>query len=198
MRTLFTPAQRVDLVRRYSEPFRVYHNLEHITVIFQLAAAHGVKLSIPQQIAIWFHDAVYFAGSSANEQASAELMKRVCLENSWIAKSWIDRAYSIILSTKNHQSADNETQTVIDLDLAGLGFDPETYYAAASQVRVEYSHFTELQWLKSRSFFLKELLNREHIFNTPWGRDFYEQKARRNMQTELDSINKQLSNLGEK
>jgi predicted metal-dependent HD superfamily phosphohydrolase len=189
MRTLFTPLQLNSLVQHYSEPFRVYHNLEHITVLFQLASAHGVRLTTAQQIAIWYHDAIYFASNSIeNELRSAELMKDTLSQNSWISESTIDRAYNIILATKGHQSDDHETQTVLDLDLAGLGFDFDTYLFASHKVRAEFNHLSEEQWIKGRQVFLKSMLARDHIYYTPWGRDYYEKSARRNIEAELKML----------
>ena len=189
MRTALTPLQRHELVQRYNEPFRVYHNLEHITILFQLAAAHGLRLSIPQQLAIWYHDAIYFPnGGVENEQRSAELLRSHMESNCWISKALVDRAYKMILATKRHLSDDNETQVVLDLDLAGLGFDSESYYSAACKVRVEYNHLPDEVWNTNRAIFLKGMLDREYIFYTSWGRDFYEKQARRNMQAELNQL----------
>src|SRR5574343_304672 len=127
MRTLLTPIQLHTVIEQYNQPFRVYHNLEHITILFQLAAAHGVRLSIPQQIAIWYHDAIYVASSMVeNEVRSVEFMRDQLASNCWISNAIVDRAANIILATKRHISDDNETQVVLDLDLAGLGFDSES------------------------------------------------------------------------
>lgn len=189
MRTILTPRQLSRLTDLYTEPFRVYHNLEHITILFQLASAHGVRLSVPQQLAIWYHDAIYIPMAGAeSELKSANFMKSELQANCWLSNNLVERAYNMIIATKTHRSYDHETQIVLDLDLAGLGFDSETYYSNVCKIRTEYSHLSDDVWRSNRIIFLKNMLGRDHIFYTAWGRDYYEKTARRNMQTELDQL----------
>lgn len=189
MRTILTSIQRDKLVSRYNEPHRFYHNLEHITVLFQLASAHGVRLSIPQQLAIWYHDAIYEPGSVENEIKSAELLRTDCQSNCWLSEAIMYRAYDMVMATKRHLSSDNETQIILDLDLAGLGFDRASYEAATIKIHKEFEFRTGEPIPKDkRILFLESLLSREYIFYTSWGRDFYERSARRNIQNEINDL----------
>jgi predicted metal-dependent HD superfamily phosphohydrolase len=189
MKTILTPSQRDNLVNQYNEPHRFYHNLEHITVLFQLASAHGVRLSIPQQLAIWYHDAIYEPGSVENEIKSAELLRTDCQSNCWLSQSIVYRAYDMVMATKRHLSSDNETQIILDLDLASLGFDRNSYEDSTVKIQKEFEFRTGSPIPKEkRILFLESLLSREYIFFTSWGRDFYERSARRNIQNELDIL----------
>lgn len=195
MRTLLTPQQFNNLVARYSEPHRHYHTLAHITVMFQLAAGHGVRLSIPQQLAIWFHDAVYDPmDPGLNEIKSASLLNSICNENCWLSSAIVERAKSIVMATDGHLSDDHEAQTVIDLDLAGLGFDWATYKMSADNIAKEYCHMTSDRLIEGRRAFIEGMLGRPFIFYTPWGRDFYEHKARKNLETELKILTTTVGN----
>jgi predicted metal-dependent HD superfamily phosphohydrolase len=197
MKTLLNLAQCQDLVQRYSEPHRKYHKLEHIAIIFQLATAHGIKLSIPQQLAIWYHDAIYCVTTSLeNEIRSAELMKQAIKPNCncWLSDQIVERASNIIIATKWHRSEDNETQVVLDLDLAMLGFDWDDYAFATDQIRQEYGERfnDDREWAKQRLIFVQRMLNRNKIYYTSWARDCYEEKAQQNLLKERDEISKNL------
>lgn len=184
MRPFLRPEHRNDLIDRYSESHRHYHNLEHITILFNLASAHGLRLTIPQQMAIWYHDCVYDPKRKDNETQSCEVLLK---HHDTDPHGFLNRAICIIMDTKTHTSNDHESQTVLDLDLAGLGFDYETYQYTTSLIRKEYEHLSNEEWLAGRKLFLNNLLSRDHIFYTPWARDFYETKARRNIERELST-----------
>lgn len=189
MKTILTLQQRAKLVKKYAEPHRHYHTLEHIATLFQLASAHGIKLSIPQQLAIWYHDAIYNINSTNNEQLSAEFFLSESSSNCWLSKTISDRTVNIILATKTHFSDIHEVQTVLDLDLAGLGFDWETYIGVAKdQVRLEYTYLNDNIWNINRKLFLRNMLKRNYIYYTPWARDSYERQARLNIERELKEL----------
>ena len=185
MRPFLRPEHRENLTIRYTESHRHYHNLEHITILFNLASAHGIRLSIPQQLAIWYHDCVYDPKSKNNEENSCQILLDHHENEPINNHGYLSRAINIIMDTKTHTSNDHESQTVLDLDLAGLGFDFESYQYATKQIRQEYQHLTYEEWVTGRKIFLNNLLSRKYIFHTPWARDFYETKARRNIEREL-------------
>lgn len=183
MRITLRPEHRQELVKRYSEPHRHYHNLEHISMLFAAASGHGIRLSTPQMLAIFYHDAVYDPTRKDNEEKSNELF----LEHhaGTLIKDYTIRVSNMIFDTKFHRSDDHESQVILDLDLCGFGYDYSTFQYTTSLVRKEYSHLSDDVWLANRKLFLESLLNRKYIFNTHWGRDFYEIKARRNIEREL-------------
>lgn len=175
------------VVARYNEPHRRYHNLFHITNLFQLAAAKGIPLSRAQQLAIWFHDVVYDPQETMNnEQRSAQLMNDLLKDH--LPDSILRRATNMILATKRHVSDDHETQIVLDLDLAGLGADHETYFYNKQQIREEYSYLSDESWINGRKIFITNMLNRKFIFETHWGRESFEDNARKNLMTDLQSL----------
>lgn len=195
--SLLSFAQKADLITRYSEPHRKYHNLAHITTLFELATTHQVALSPAQQLAIWYHDAIYSPlNSSDNEALSAQLLiNHFQSHNSYQVRIAAQKAKEIILSTKLHESTDNETQVVLDLDLAGLGFEWDYYSMSAELIRDEYSYLSEEVFLSERRLFLQKMLRRPFIFYTNWGRQEYERQAQSNMEAELIKIEEKLEYL---
>jgi predicted metal-dependent HD superfamily phosphohydrolase len=189
--------QKAELIGRYSEPNRKYHNLAHITTLFELATTHSLALSKAQQLAIWYHDSIYdIVNYSSNELASSQLLlKHFQGHHSYECRTAAYKAKDIILSTRHHESDDNETQVVLDLDLAGLGFEWDYYSKSADLIRDEFSCMSEEAFLSGRRLFIQKMLKRVFIFYTAWGRLHYEDQARANMEQELKKIENKLDYL---
>ena len=68
-----------DLVERYAEPHRAYHNLTHISQC--LAEFDQVRhiTGNPEEVelAIWFHDLIYDPHAKDNEAQSAEFAGKI-------------------------------------------------------------------------------------------------------------------------
>jgi predicted metal-dependent HD superfamily phosphohydrolase len=188
MRITLRPEHRQELVTRYSEPHRHYHNLEHISMLFATAAGHGIRLSVPQMLAIWYHDAIYDPTMKDNEEKSNQLF--LAHHAGTLIKDYTVRVSNIIIDTKYHRSDDHESQVILDLDLCGFGYDYDTFKYTTSLIRKEYNHLPEEVWVANRKLFLESMLNRNYIFHTNWGRDYYEIKARKNIEKELLTLDK--------
>lgn len=186
MRLPIRPEHRRELDLLYSEPHRHYHTMSHIAIMFSLATAHGLKLSVPQQLAIFYHDAIYNPTRKDNEEQSNSLFLRH--HSGTLLPQYTNRVSSIILDTKTHIASCHESFDVLDLDLAGLGFDFDTYMYASEQIRQEYIHLPEDTWIANRKLFLKSMLDKDNLFHTHWGKDFYQIKAMRNMEKELNLL----------
>lgn len=188
---LLTNIQYNNLIEKYTERHRTYHNLGHITLLFDIATGHGLTLSIPQRLAIWYHDVIYYPQHGIdNEVRSAEFLRTEFNSECHIKNEYVDRACKIILDTKTHTSNNHESQVVLDLDLAGLGFSSDFYCEAGKRIRQEYNYLTDEVWIANRKIFLQNMLKRNHIFYTPWGRDTYEGQARNNMEAELNELSR--------
>ena len=166
----------------YRDPIRHYHNSEHIKYMFDTALALKWKLTVEEELAILFHDAVYIPGGKHNEAMSAALM-RVCvgetasdpqkfdcfmfeLKDKDELKAILDGAEQIILDTVTHLPRNPLSYRVVDLDLHGLATD-------------RFDSVSELIWLENRSLFLVETLGKEKaarkLFNkarSAWAKTF--------------------------
>ena len=67
-----------ELVSRYSQPERHYHNLRHIAECLAEfdTARHLARQPVAVELAIWFHDTIYEPQAADNEERSAELAKQ--------------------------------------------------------------------------------------------------------------------------
>ena len=174
----------LELTRRYSEPHRSYHNLQHVAKMLQSGANLG--LSDEQVMAIWFHDVVYKAGSATNEQESADLAVQHLEDAGWQSKP-IGIVRQIILDTKTHVPTLEESRLVIDLDLETLAGSWEDYQAVGRRVRAEFSHVSDADWATGRGAWSTHMLAKEQLFWTEWGRPL-EAEARANLTREIERL----------
>jgi len=90
----------VELTRRYTEPHRHYHNIEHIA--YALDLGRELPLSDEQILGLWFHDAVFDVHSSTNEEDSARLADEL-LGAGGYPRASIEIVRQIVLDTKHHE-----------------------------------------------------------------------------------------------
>ena len=177
----------VDITKRYLEPHRKYHNLEHITRMLTRAEDIWVRLTDQQVLAIWYHDAIYDPKAEDNEEQSALIFETHAQESGMDAQD-IQLIKSIIIDTKTHYATSRESVYVLDLDLLGLADPYEQYVETGKKIRQEYSHLTDSQWRTGRRKFLTRMLARNSIFNDPFIRRFFDDQARQNMMRDLKEL----------
>src|SRR4029450_7032805 len=125
---------REELVAAYTAPGRHYHNLTHIEDC--LGALARVENLSPLQreilsAAIWWHDVVYDATRSDNEELSAQLAEQ------HVRHDLRQEVGRLIRLTRTHdvQPDDRLGAILISIDLSILGAEPARYdaYAAADR-----------------------------------------------------------------
>lgn len=179
-----------DLRHRYSEPQRAYHTLHHLAECLQLLQqTRGLAARANEvEIGLWFHDAIYDPRRTDNEERSAEWAVREVKRAGGDPAMQL-RMQGLILVTKH----DGEPQTpdealLVDIDLAILGVGPKRFDEYERQVRTEYKHVPTAQFRPGRRKILTAFLERQHIYNTEWFRERYEQQARRNLERSLTRL----------
>lgn len=150
------------LTKQYAQQHRKYHTLEHIAYMFTTAKERGIMLNYAQQLAIWWHDAVYNVDSATNEEDSASLM----WNNQGCVRSDILRdATTMIHDTKAHIPSNEASAIVSDLDMFILA-DSRNYDRYKIQVREEFSHVPIDTYCIRRKEFLERTITTE-IFYSP-------------------------------
>ena len=116
-------AQIHELFVMWSEPHRVYHDLNHLKKVLELVEnwkkihpGWSQEQHEKMVLAAVFHDAVYNIHSKTNEEDSAELYKKMCTP--------VDGVYEMILDTKNHtkKPSSYESEVFLSLDIHILIF----------------------------------------------------------------------------
>lgn len=161
-----------------------------------------------------FHDWVYVPGSQTNEIESAEFaiywLEKVERRDmsapadpptSWSAmfepsrfaaqfsQQFIRQVPRIILGTQHHRDPLTDFEALFfDMDLSGLGSDPEGYKHTSKQVRDEFlTHVKPDEFREGRAKWLRSMLARPVLFHMPEFRKF-ETPARQNMENELSGF----------
>lgn len=83
---------------------------------------------------------------------------------------------------------DEDLKLCLDFDLEVLGREEAEYKMYASQIREEYGHFSELEYREGRVTVLEKFLGRERLFFTDEFYDKFEERARDNLQTEIEEL----------
>ena len=180
----------LEIFTKYSEPKRKYHTISHLEYI--LLEINSVRLMIADWetvlFAVYYHDIIYKATSSTNEEDSAKLARQRLTTIGFPADK-IEKCVQMILATKLHQlSTDEDTNLLIDADLAILGQHPYEYQRYTSGLREEYAIYPDFMYNGVRKKVLQHFLEMERIFKTPYFFEKYEQQARLNIEEELADL----------
>lgn len=178
-----------EIETRYAEKSRHYHTLTHIeSLMLELIPVKGSFTSWPVVVfATVYHDIIYKASKSNNEEKSADFAEERlrCIA---VPPELIDRCRDFIIATKRHEPFDSEIDLFTDADLSILGSDSTTYQSYTRQIRKEYSIYPDVLYKPGRKKVLLHFLDMPFIYKTEFFRDKYEDKARRNLEEELDEV----------
>jgi predicted metal-dependent HD superfamily phosphohydrolase len=181
------------LVRRYAAPERHYHTLRHIGEVLDLLDRYGRagRAHDTALFAAWFHDVIYDARATDNEERSAAMARRALWKLD-VPDDLAEDVARLILATKEHEAVEHgfEGELLLDADLAILGADDERYREYERDIRREYAWASEEEYRAGRARVLTELLARERIYRTGVVAAELEERARRNMRGELDRLGK--------
>jgi len=189
-----------ELIRRWDEPHRRYHDLTHLDdVLHHLGALRedGETVPVTAELAAWFHDAVYDLAPGVDEQRSAALA-RERLTYLGVDPVTVTEVERLVRLTASHAPAPGDTAGAVlcDADLAILASSPRRYARYAAAVRAEYVSVPDEDFRRGRAAVLSGLLAHEHIFTTSSGRSRWEAPARANLRGELDRLAAQLGPSG--
>jgi predicted metal-dependent HD superfamily phosphohydrolase len=183
------PAE-TDLVERYGEPHRKYHNATHVEAVLSEAA---LLADLPADdnavltLAICAHDVIYDARPGEDERASAQWARDRLIE-AGVPSRHIARVEALVLATIKHESDDELAHILLDADLSILGAEPADYDRYVSAVRQEYSFVPEDAWRQGRAAVLGNLLDRKDLFQTTKARARWDEQARANLRRELTHL----------
>jgi predicted metal-dependent HD superfamily phosphohydrolase len=197
---LSLPGEQLDALQAaYASPPRAYHHFGHVQDVLvhyrAVAAGPGWHRPTEVRLALLYHDAVYMAGRSDNEAASARLA-RDHLER-WRPDADIDaqRVADLILLTARHGSlrvedagsgdAGEDARHFLDCDMAILGAAAEAFAAYDRGIAEEYRAVPRWLYRMKRRQFFKKLLASDRIFMSDFFRDRFEAQARHNLQATL-------------
>ena len=157
-------------------------------------------------LSIFFHDAIYDAHSSTNEEDSAKLFESKFAKNTNLHPSNVQLVVSYILATKHHTISESSSEgksivdcsnTVsqdplhlfLDMDMSVLGKVSEAYQQYAILIRKEYSFVPADIYCSKRADILEHfLIQSKRIYHTSLFYDAFELRARHNVQKEIELL----------
>jgi predicted metal-dependent HD superfamily phosphohydrolase len=180
-------AAGTDLVRRWDEPQRRYHDRTHLLAVLQVI--DECAGSDRARLAAWFHDAVYDPRASGNEQASAALAADV-LRGLGVPAAVSADVARLVMLTAGHATVagDVDGELLCDADLSVLGQNPRGYGDYAAQIRAEYAHVPDDAFHAGRAEILRALLALPALFRRPDLATRWESQARTNLRAELRTL----------
>ena len=175
---------------QYTKPKRAYHSWTHIDGMLRLYFAHEAAIEDKETVllAILYHDAVYDVSRTDNELESANFFVENVHPN--VATERVEKVKNYIYATKKHDYAgdDMDLNYFLDFDLAILGTTPANYRKYTEKIRVEYDIYPDALYYAGRKAIMESFLARKSIYKTRMFKDLYEEKARMNIQRELEEL----------
>ncbi|RDJ35677.1 MAG: hypothetical protein DWQ19_12735 [Crenarchaeota archaeon] len=183
---------------RMTSPNLYYHTPVHILALLRFAQQNDINLNPAEELAIWFHDAIYVTNRTDNEINSAKFMESQLLSSSTqdilqrpdlnniatVAKKHIHSTADHLLKEKLSYSS----YKIMDLDLSAFSLDREQYTLTTSLIRQEYPTISDEVFNQGRKEFLIKLLERGPIYRTDKFKNEFEEKASKNIKLDLENL----------
>jgi predicted metal-dependent HD superfamily phosphohydrolase len=185
-----------ELVKRYGEPHRAYHTMEHITWCVEMAMSRQVGNICNNHVAIllalFFHDVVYDPRAKDNEEKSIDFFESVAaifIKN----KSLVQEVKRLIRATKHDVVPFRiDACIVVDIDLGILGASRSAFKRYEENIRKEYSFVPEETFRRVRADILEGFLKRDRIFLTNTFYHQFEKNAQENIAWSIKELRKGL------
>lgn len=179
-----------EVEKNYSGKNRHYHTLQHLENL--LITLTEVKSEIQHWESILFtlfyHDIIYTALKSDNEENSALLAEKRMQQLS-VSNDIIERCKNQILATKSHsKSTDSDTNYFTDADLSVLGQPWEIYSLYYKNVRKEYAIYPDFIYNTGRKKVIQHFLSMNSIYKTDYFYNQFEKVAKENLMKELSYL----------
>ena len=180
-----------QVLKRYHEKHRFYHNFNHIKTMLEEADRYDVELSEEQYLAILFHDVIYNPHSTTNEEDSCDVfndyvfgLKAVSFDAKLVRQIIMDTKYPFISTCK-------ESQIIHDLDFLSFGRTEEQYKRDIKLLEWEYTYPNNTQkmindFYHKRLAFLKGLQERQIYYTKTF--KHLENRAKFNICEDIDLL----------
>ena len=180
----------IELQRRYGEPQRHYHTLQHLGECLAWFEREKEAAERPGEVALalWFHDAVYDVHAHDNEARSADWARGAIL-SAGVPADAAERVHALVMATRHDAEPEGrDAELLIDIDLSILGADPARFDEYERQVNAEYAFVPGEVRRPRRRAILQRFLAREAIYATPRMHALLEARARANLARSIAAL----------
>ena len=181
-----SPDLGAELIARWSEPHRHYHDLRHLAETVEALDLLGPTGRL-EEIALWFHDAIHTNSPGEDEHRSAALAAHA-LPAAGLGAAETSEVVRLVLVTIDHRPApaDHAGARVSDADLAVLAAGADRYRASVRALRAESPQLDERAWRAARLAALAGFAALQPLFHSPSGNARWEALARANLAAERE------------
>jgi predicted metal-dependent HD superfamily phosphohydrolase len=178
------PALGEELLDRWSEPHRRYHDVRHLAqclwALDEIAADEPVADTV--RLAAWFHDAVYLGRPGDEDESAALAHEALTAAGLPVA----DEVARLVRLTATHSPGPDDVAgaQLCDADLSILGQAPGRYHVYVRDVRLDFEHLSDADFRAGRLRVLDELLSLSPLFRTASGGRLWAARARANLAEE--------------
>ncbi len=194
-----------QLVQRWRSEDRVHHNLKRLIGVLARVDELAPETHDPDvvRLAAWYSGAVFtseaqqaYAGKGGVDADASAALARAELADLGVPADTIDRIATLVRCQARHVAPANDidAQALCDADLGVLAADPQRYESYRREVRAEYAHIPERDYVEARVTILTRLLERKHLYASPLGQA-WEDRARENLRAELERLQAELATL---
>ncbi|MBW8714307.1 MAG: N-methyl-D-aspartate receptor NMDAR2C subunit [Variovorax paradoxus] len=180
----------IELQRRYGEPQRRYHTLQHLGECLAWFEREKEAAEHPGEVALalWFHDAVYDVHAHDNEARSAD-WARSAIVSAGAPSDAAERVHALVMATRHDAVPEGrDAELLVDIDLSILGADPARFDEYERQVHAEYAFVPDEVRRPRRRAILQRFLAREAIYATPRMHALLEARARANLARSIAAL----------
>jgi predicted metal-dependent HD superfamily phosphohydrolase len=173
---------------RMTAPQRAeYHGPSHVLFMWRMMEAYLRSPSFRLRVRILLHDTTCEPGAKDNERQTVEVgVYLLCLMG--MGRLEARRIANGIMPTEHHIADSLDGEKLCDLDLLSLGLPRDRYIENTSLIRREHAALSDEEWRDMQLEFVRSMLNRELIYYTKVLRDAFEQRARDNLQADLELL----------
>ena len=176
------------IIPAYTGENRHYQTLNHIELMLSRTGDWNLshKDKVKLRWAIWFHDIVYDATKTDNEEKSANMLVDFAWALGFEEEDIEEMKWLVLVTTHKGNPQTRLEDIICDLDLRELAgeMQPEN----TPLIRKEFGHLTDEEFNKGRVQFLDFMLAKEFIYHTENYKFAFEKNARENLQRELNNL----------
>ena len=137
-----------DIIRRWNEPHRFYHNLDHLNYLLEYFHNMYMNSQITMEemtrlmVVAFFHDVIYDSKANDNESKSVDYFLEKSKERGYFKDEFIDQVCMMIMDTsKRTEPIDKLSKIFWTADNSILGFPVNKL------IEIEHKIFQEYQWV---------------------------------------------------
>lgn len=179
------------MIARWSESSRAYHTPRHLLECLKVVDMMESYCAHPDLVkfSMWYHDIIYSANQNDNEGRSAQLARATFVKSAGSVEM-AEVVQKIVLATSHHHPVNTVDEAVaVDADLAILGSPKARFDEYDRQIRKEYKHIANEEFIDGRAHIFEAFLSRRVIYRSPLLHALAEQRARENLTAGVGRLN---------